>query len=455
MKTKIILYIFLPILVITNTQVYGTEISDSLTSFFSMDVEKDEIAIMWLGNHQKESLAGYASAGFLIKTFDNIILIDSSSLLSNDIDSLQKIDAIFITHNHGDHFNPDSTIQIQKKTGAIVIANPASFSMLTENMSSEKLLQIFPGEEITFSGFNVHAIPAEHPVENPLLYIIDFDGFRIFHGSDSGFVQELNEIKTPVDVALVPTGDPSPSASPTYAYDMTQALQASVVIPMHGNPTQMKNFASLIQESGLLTQVIIPKPLEVNFPSINKTSLAEEPKIPEWVKNNAGWWASDNISESEFLRAIEYLIENDIMKISITENEDLPSITSTYSLPSSRSTEYVKITGSFTEKHEGPLTLTIVKPDKSEEKLTTYSRDGSFMTTMALTSESLQGNYQVFAEIKGNQILVSTFNVKGADSNKVPGWIKNNADWWAQGLITDDDFVKGIQYLVEQGIIRV
>ena len=185
-------------------------------------------------------------------------------------------------------------------------------------------------------------------------------------------MQELNEIKTPVDVALVPTGDPSPSASPTYAYDMTEALQASVVIPMHGNPTQMKNYASLIQESGLLTQVIIPKPLEVNFPSIDRTSLAEEPKIPEWVKNNAGWWASDNISESEFLRAIEYLIENDIMKISITENEDLPSITSTYSLPSSRYTEYVKITGSFTEKHEGPLTLTIVKPDKYEEKLTTY-----------------------------------------------------------------------------------
>ncbi len=178
-------------------------------------------------------------------------------------------------------------------------------------------------------------------------------------------------------------------------------------------------------------------------------------QIPDWVKNNARWWASDNISESEFLQAIEYLIENKIMTISIAENENLPSITTTYSLPSSRSTEYVEIRGSFTEKHEGALTLTIVKPDKSEEKLTTISRDGFFMTPMALTSESLQGNYQVFAEIKGKQILVSTFNVKGADSGKVPTWIKNNANWWAQGLITDDDFIKGIQYLVEQGIIRV
>ena len=41
------------------------------------------------------------------------------------------------------------------------------------------------------------------------------------------------------------------------------------------------------------------------------------------------------------------------------------------------------------------------------------------------------------------------------DSQEIPAWIKNNADWWAQGLISDDDFVKGIQYLVEQGIIAV
>jgi hypothetical protein len=41
------------------------------------------------------------------------------------------------------------------------------------------------------------------------------------------------------------------------------------------------------------------------------------------------------------------------------------------------------------------------------------------------------------------------------DSQEIPSWIKNNADWWAQGLITDGDFVKGIQYLVEQGIIQV
>ena len=178
-------------------------------------------------------------------------------------------------------------------------------------------------------------------------------------------------------------------------------------------------------------------------------------KIPDWIKNNAQWWSSDKISESEFLRAIEYLIENKIIKIPISENQNLQSIRTTHTLPDSRSTEYVEISGSFTEKHEGPLTLTIVKPDKSEEKLTTFSRDGTFMTTMTLTSESLIGNYQVFAEIKGNQLLVSGFNVKGTDSNKVPSWIKNNAKWWSQGLITDGDFISGIEHLIKNNILKV
>ena len=43
----------------------------------------------------------------------------------------------------------------------------------------------------------------------------------------------------------------------------------------------------------------------------------------------------------------------------------------------------------------------------------------------------------------------------GGNSKEIPSWIKNNADWWSQGLITDNDFVKGIQYMVERGIIEV
>ncbi len=38
---------------------------------------------------------------------------------------------------------------------------------------------------------------------------------------------------------------------------------------------------------------------------------------------------------------------------------------------------------------------------------------------------------------------------------QIPEWIKNNAKWWAEGLITDDDYIKGLQYLIEKGILKV
>jgi hypothetical protein len=42
----------------------------------------------------------------------------------------------------------------------------------------------------------------------------------------------------------------------------------------------------------------------------------EETKIPNWIKNIAGWWAANEVSEKEFLTAIEYLINNNIIYLS-------------------------------------------------------------------------------------------------------------------------------------------
>ena len=43
--------------------------------------------------------------------------------------------------------------------------------------------------------------------------------------------------------------------------------------------------------------------------------------IPGWIKNNAGWWADDKISEAEFISAIQFLIKNGIISISNSLNE--------------------------------------------------------------------------------------------------------------------------------------
>ena len=39
--------------------------------------------------------------------------------------------------------------------------------------------------------------------------------------------------------------------------------------------------------------------------------------IPQWIKNNAGWWADDSIDDESFVNGIKYLIESGIMEINI------------------------------------------------------------------------------------------------------------------------------------------
>lgn len=43
-----------------------------------------------------------------------------------------------------------------------------------------------------------------------------------------------------------------------------------------------------------------------------KSEIGNE-KIPEWIKNTALWWATDQISDEEYLQSITYLIDNKII----------------------------------------------------------------------------------------------------------------------------------------------
>jgi len=42
-----------------------------------------------------------------------------------------------------------------------------------------------------------------------------------------------------------------------------------------------------------------------------------------------------------------------------------------------------------------------------------------------------------------------------SSSKSVPDWIKNNAIWWSENLIGDIDFINGLQYLIENKIIKI
>ena len=55
-------------------------------------------------------------------------------------------------------------------------------------------------------------------------------------------------------------------------------------------------------------------------------NIYAQEQVPAWVKNTAGWWATNAISETEFVNAIEFLIENNI----ITLENDISSLLLTW-----------------------------------------------------------------------------------------------------------------------------
>ena len=46
-----------------------------------------------------------------------------------------------------------------------------------------------------------------------------------------------------------------------------------------------------------------------------------ESTIPEWVKNNAGWWIEGKISDTEFTMALQYLVKIGIIKVNVSTLE--------------------------------------------------------------------------------------------------------------------------------------
>ena len=59
----------------------------------------------------------------------------------------------------------------------------------------------------------------------------------------------------------------------------------------------------------------------INVPSTTRSS-GESDTIPSWVKNNAGWWADGTLTENEFVNALQYLIKMGIMQVSASAVSD-------------------------------------------------------------------------------------------------------------------------------------
>ena len=87
-------------------------------------------------------------------------------------------------------------------------------------------------------------------------------------------------------------------------------------------PNWIKNNAGwwadgLIDDSAFLQgiQYLIKEGIMVIPPTETTDTSQSDQQVPAWVKNTAGWWADNKISEAEFVNAIQYLIKGSIIQI--------------------------------------------------------------------------------------------------------------------------------------------
>jgi len=52
-------------------------------------------------------------------------------------------------------------------------------------------------------------------------------------------------------------------------------------------------------------------------------------------------------------------------------------------------------------------------------------------------------------------ILLVSVSASFADTQSVPEWVKNNALWYGQGIVSEDEFLNVVKFLIENDIIEI
>jgi len=157
----------------------------------------------------------------------------------------------------------------------------------------------------------------------------------------------------------------------------------------------------------------LASPLKVSFTvggSISYAQPTQKQMVPEWIRNNAAWWSENQIGDTDFLKGIEYLIENNIILIlNLPEPKPIPS---------------------FVDPQEDP-----------QHYIQRYTNEPTY-------KDWFNRNYPDYT-------IYEAVGLPEPGQELVPDWIRNNAQWWSDGLISDDEFLRAIKFLVENGIILV
>ena len=189
-------------------------------------------------------------------------------------------------------------------------------------------------------------------------------------------------------------------------------------------------------------------------------------KIPDYIKNPAGWWANGSITEDEFLSSIDYLIEHGIIKIYTEKKIFHMELNNDTFYVTPHNDVVLKFTGWYDNKnYQEWIRCELTHPEEHYAMKTTILREyttATFDSYIDLNPDWNEGIWNVSCSWLDEELSTFTFEIIHGDEpegyfdykkTKVPTWVKNNAGWWAEGLIDDNAFAQGIEFLIKEGII--
>ncbi|GBF23957.1 hypothetical protein MnTg01_00290 [archaeon MnTg01] len=119
-------------------------------------------------------------------------------------------------------------------------------------------------------------------------------------------------------------------------------------------------------------------------------------------------------------------------------------------------TTYAGIGSGLIEVGPGGLQpITSTPPPSNEISIPDWVRNNAgWWSDGAITDNDFASGLEFM--IRENIIKVpTTSNGQSNENAIIPDWVRNNAGWWAEELISDEDFANGIQFLIKEGIISV
>ncbi len=176
-------------------------------------------------------------AGVMIEAQGLRIYIDPINLEENY--TQLPADAVLITHDHGDHYQ-ESNVSLVQKDGTVNVFP----EVMADAISTHDGVGVVPGDQLTVGTIGITAFymyttapegyESSHPREmNYTSYIVDIDGFTIFHAGDSKNITEYEQLTGTIDVALLPIGPGCQTMYNEEVVDAIDKIQPDYFIPIH------------------------------------------------------------------------------------------------------------------------------------------------------------------------------------------------------------------------------